>query len=151
VCTILAVFYLIGLTLVGVPYAVLLGLVGGYGQIIPYMGLILAMFPAMLLALLKYGDLLHPLLAGVVYVVGQMLEGSVITPRIMSGKVGLHPVVVIISILVFGKILGFLGILIAVPLTTVLLVLLQEVFIRYKKSSLYRPTTLDVSGGTGDR
>jgi predicted PurR-regulated permease PerM len=143
--TILTAFYFVGLLLVGVPYALLLALVGGYGQIIPYMGIILAMIPAMLLALVKYGDLTHPLLAGGVYVLGQMLEGTVITPRVMADKVGLHPVVVILSILVFGKILGFLGILIAIPLTTVLLVLLQEILHKYKHSELYGTPTFELS------
>jgi len=149
--TILAVIYFVGLTLVGVPYALLLALVGGYGQIIPYMGIVLAMIPAVLLALVKYGDFIHPLLAAAVYVIGQMLEGAVITPRVMAGKVGLHPVVIILSVLIFGKTLGFLGILIAVPLTTALIVLLQEVLVRYKKSSLYSPKALDYPGaGSGE-
>ncbi len=143
--TILSVFYFVGLLLIGVPYALLLALIGGYGQIIPYMGLILALFPAMLLALIKYGDFIHPLLAGLLYAVGQALEGSIITPRVMSGKVGLHPVVIILSVLVFGKIMGFIGILVAVPLATVLLVLLQELLARYKKSSLYTSASIDYS------
>jgi predicted PurR-regulated permease PerM len=147
--SILAIIYFIGLVLVGTPYALILALVGGYGQIIPYMGIILAMIPAILLSLVKYGDLIHPLMAAGVYVIGQMLEGIVITPRVMAGKVGLHPVVVILSILVFGKLLGFLGILIAVPLTTVLIVLLQEALGRYKASSLYRAKTLDLTDGGG--
>lgn len=141
--TILAVIYFIGLALVGVPYALLLALVGGYGQIIPYMGLILAMLPAMLLALVKHGDFVHPLLAAMVYVFGQTMEGMIITPRVMADKVGLHPVVVILSILIFGKLLGFLGILVAVPLTTVLLVLLQEALVRYKDSRFYQPEMPD--------
>ena len=137
VCTFLAAMYFVGFTLLGVPYALPIALVGGYGQIVPYLGTALAVLPATLFALLKFGDFFHPLAALSVIALGQILEGFVITPRIMSEKVGLHPVVIILAILVFGKLLGFLGILFAVPLAATLKVLLEEAVARYKQSDLF--------------
>jgi len=109
VCTFLAVFYFIGLSLLRVPYALPIALVGGYGQVVPYLGTALAV-----------GDAFHPLGALAVIALGQLLEGFVITPRIMSEKVGLHPVVIILAILIFGNLMGFLGVLFAVPLAAIL-------------------------------
>jgi len=137
VCTFLAAFYFAGLTIVGVPYALPIALAGGYGQIVPYLGTALAVLPAVLFALIEHGDLAHPLAALAVIALGQTLEGFVITPRIMSEKVGLHPVVIILAILIFGKLLGFLGVLFAVPLAAALKVLLEEALGRYKQSSLF--------------
>jgi len=137
VCTFLAVFYFIGLSLLRVPYALPIALAGGYGQIVPYLGTALAVLPAGLFALIKFGDAFHPLGALAVIALGQLLEGFVITPRIMSEKVGLHPVVIILAILIFGNLMGFLGVLFAVPLAAILRVLLEEALTRYKQSSLF--------------
>ncbi|RJP72660.1 MAG: AI-2E family transporter [Candidatus Abyssobacteria bacterium SURF_17] len=145
VCTILAGIYLVGLTIVGVPFALPIALVGGYGQIVPYLGTALGIVPAMLLALIEFADFVHPLAALAVFAVGQLLEGTVITPKIMGEKVGLHPVVIILAILVFGKLLGFLGILVAVPLAAALKVLVAEAVMRYKQSSLFSASTGDGS------
>ena len=136
-CTILAAIYSVGLSIVGVPFALLIGILGGYGQIVPYMGTAIAIVPAVLLAAIEFGDFAHPLLAAMVFVVGQTLEGFVITPKIMGETVGLHPVVIILAILVFGNLLGFLGILIAVPLAAVLKVIMGEAVARYKRSDLF--------------
>jgi len=140
VCTFLAVFYFIGLSLLRVPYALPIALAGGYGQIVPYLGTALAILPAGLFALIKFGDVFHPAAALGVIALGQTLEGFVITPRIMSEKVGLHPVIIILAILVFGNLLGFLGVLFAVPLAATLKVVMEETVARYKQSSLFKST-----------
>jgi len=137
VCTILAVIYGVGLTIVGVPFALLIAIAGGYGQIVPYLGTAIGIVPAAVLALLKYGDIWHPLAAIAVFAVGQSLEGFIITPKIVGDKVGLHPVVIILAILIFGKLLGFLGVLFAVPLAAILKVMLGEVIARYKQSHVF--------------
>lgn len=137
VCTILTVWYLVGLFLLGVPFALVIAIVGGYGQVVPYLGTALAVLPAALIALMEFGDFVHPLLAVLVFVIGQTLEGTIITPKIVGEQVGLHPVVVIIAILVFSQMMGFLGLLMAVPLAAVLKVVVVETYHRYKLSSLY--------------
>jgi predicted PurR-regulated permease PerM len=137
VCTFLAVFYFIGLSLLGVPYALPIALAGGYGQIVPYLGTALAVLPAAVFALIEFGDWFHPFGALAVIALGQTMEGFVITPRIMSEKVGLHPVVIILAILVFSQLLGFLGVLFAVPIAAILKVLVEDAVARYKQSSLF--------------
>ena len=137
VCTILAVIYAIGLSIVGVPFALLIAIAGGYGQIVPYLGTAIGIVPAAVLALIAFGDIIHPLGAVVVFAIGQTLEGFFITPKIVGDKVGLHPVVIILAILIFGKLLGFLGVLFAVPLAAVVKVMLGEALARYKQSALF--------------
>ncbi len=137
VCTILSGIYSVGLGIVGAPFALLIGIVGGYGQIVPYMGTAIGIVLATVLTFVEFADFVHPLGAVFVFVIGQMLEGTVISPKIMGDRVGLHPVVIILSILVFGTLLGFLGILLAVPLAAVLKVLLGEAVTRYKQSTLF--------------
>jgi len=137
VCTILAAIYFVGLSIVGVPFAYLIALLGGYGQIVPYLGTALGIVPAVLLALVEHGDLVHPIGALVVFAIGQTAEGFFITPKIVGDQVGLHPVVIIIAILVFANLLGFLGVLFAVPLAAVLKVMLDEALARYKQSTLF--------------
>jgi predicted PurR-regulated permease PerM len=88
-------------------------------------------------AFLESGGWFTPLGALGVIALGQTLEGFVITPRIMSEKVGLHPVVIILAILVFGQLLGFLGVLFAVPMAALLKVLHEEALLRYKQSALF--------------
>jgi predicted PurR-regulated permease PerM len=138
VCTILAAFYAVGFAIVGVPFGVLIALIGGYGQIVPYLGTALAIVPAALLTLIEFGDVWHPAAALAVIAAGQVLEGFVITPKVVGETTGLHPVVVILAILVFGDLLGFLGILLAVPLAAVLKVMVGEAVERYRQSSLFK-------------
>jgi predicted PurR-regulated permease PerM len=145
VCTILAVIYSVGLSIVGVPFALLIGLVGGYGQIVPYLGTASGIVLAAVLALVEFADLVHPLGAIGVFVVGQLLEGTVISPKIMGDRIGLHPVVIILAILTFAQLLGFLGIILAVPLAAVLKVLVGETVAHYKQSNLFLSKTHDDS------
>jgi predicted PurR-regulated permease PerM len=119
------VLYAVGFFAVGLNYALLLGLVAGVLSIIPYLGAILTLVPALILAAVQFHDWQHPLLVLGVFVLVQVLEGFVISPKIIGDRVGLHPLTIIIAVLVgttlFGGVLG--GIL-AIPLTAVLRVLM---------------------------
>lgn len=137
VSLILAAIYAIGLTIVGVPFGLLIGVVAGLANIVPYLGVAIGLLPAVVLAAVEHCDLLHPILAVLVFSGAQTLEGTVITPRVVGDKVGLHPVAIILAIMLFGKFLGFLGILFAVPIAAVIKVVLQRVVRRYKASELY--------------
>ena len=86
-----------------------------------------------LLALLAFGDLWHPLGVVAVFAIGQALEGSVLTPRIVGKSTNLHPVTVILSLLVFAQMLGFVGLLLAVPTAAVLKVLVGETLDKYRQ------------------
>lgn len=138
VCIILSVIYGIGLTITGVPMSYLLALVGGFGNIIPYIGIMLGLIPALLLAFIQFQDITHLLLVGLVFSIGQFLEGTVITPKIVGTKLGLNPVAIILAILICGQVLGFLGLLLAVPIASVVKVLIDEGIAKYKETKLFK-------------
>ena len=138
VCLILSLIYSIGLTIVGVPLSFVLGFVAGFGNVIPYVGTVVGLGLAMVITFFQFHDIQHLVLVGLVFGIGQLLEGILITPKIIGSKLGLSPVVVIISILIWSQLLGFLGLLLAVPFTSVAKVLIDEGIIRYKGSSIYK-------------
>ena len=137
VCTILTAIYTAGLMLFDVPFAPLLGVIGGFGQLIPYVGTLLGAIPAVLLAAIEHQSFVAVGGAAGTFVVGQMLEGMVITPKIVGDKVGLHPVVVILALMVFTKAFGFIGLLLAVPLAAALKVLIGEAVTEYRASAFF--------------
>lgn len=140
----LGVIYAIGLTLIGIQFGVLIGLVAGLASIVPYLGVIVGLAIAALVAFFQYGDLLHLAGVGAVFAVGQMLEGMVLQPLLLGDRIGLHPVAVIFAVLAGGQLFGFTGILLALPVAAVVMVLLRYLHERYKNSTLY-----DVAGQRG--
>lgn len=119
------VLYAVGFSLIGLPYAVLLGAVATVLTLIPFIGAAITFVSALILALAAYGDWLHPLLALGVYAVVQMLEGFVIQPKIMGDRVGLHPLTIIIALMIGTTLLGgILGAILAIPLTAALRVVM---------------------------
>lgn len=147
----LGVFYGLGLTLVGISIGPLIGMVAGLLSFVPYLGFMIGFVAALIAALVQYGDWTHVLLVCGVFTVGQLLEGYVLVPRLVGGKIGLHPVAVIFAVLAGGHLFGFLGVLLALPAASVVVVLLRYVFARYRESDLYKepaaaagPETLDV-------
>ncbi len=138
ICLIVSLIYSIGLTIAGVPLSFLIGFIGGFGNLIPYVGTGTGMALAIMLALFQYHDFNHVVYVIVTFGVGQMLEGTVITPRVMSKGLGLSPVMVILSILIFSQLLGFLGLLLAVPIASTVKVFIDEFITRYKSSLYYK-------------
>src|SRR6185437_11834648 len=121
------IMYAIGFLLIGLPYALLLGAAAMVLTIIPFIGAIIIFTTAMIIALVQYGDWKHPLLVVIVFAIAQALEGFVISPRIMKGRVGLHPLTIIIAVMVGTTLLGgVLGGILAIPLTAVIRVLLAR-------------------------
>ena len=137
VSIILAILYTIGLTICGVPLGIVIGIVAGLANIIPYLGVAIGLAPALLLSWLDAQSV--PLLIGVVatFAVAQALEGSVISPKIVGDKVGLHPVTVIVAILLGGHFFGFVGILAAVPVAAVVNVLTRRAYSWYRQSEYF--------------
>jgi predicted PurR-regulated permease PerM len=122
-----AVLYTIGFLLIGLPYAVLLGATALLFTIIPFIGAITLSVIALAIAIAKFGDSTHPLLVLLVFVVVQTTENAVYSPRIMHGRVGLHPLTIIIAVMVGTTLLGgLLGGILAIPLTAVIRVLLSR-------------------------
>ncbi|HEY4093074.1 MAG TPA: AI-2E family transporter [Luteibacter sp.] len=134
----LGVFYGLALTLVGVSIGPLIGMVAGLLSFVPYLGFMIGFIAALVAALVQYGDWTHVLLVVGVFTVGQLLEGYVLVPRLVGGKIGLHPVAVIFAVLAGGHLFGFLGVLLALPAASVVVVLLRYVFARYRESNLYK-------------
>ena len=138
VCAILALLYSVGLYLIGIDLAIAIGTLAGVTFIIPYLGTIIGIFLSVVMALLKFNDILHPLLCLGWFGFVQLLEGTVITPKIVGDTVGLHPLVAIVALLIGGQIFGITGMLLAVPVTAVLQVFLRSLAEYYRDSEFYR-------------
>jgi predicted PurR-regulated permease PerM len=128
----LGVIYSVGLLICGVDFALLIGMVAGLANIVPYLGFWVGIVPALAFAFVPYVGLLRPIGVVVVFSVGQTIESFYLTPKIVGKNVGMNPVTVILAILIFGQLFGFLGIIFAVPLASAVRVLLREL-IRYYK------------------
>lgn len=133
----LAIFYGVALTLVGISVGPLIGMVAGLLSFVPYLGFITGFAAAIIASLVQHGDWAHLLMVVGVFIVGQLLEGYVLVPRLVGEKIGLHPVAVIFAVLAGGYLFGFLGVLLALPAASVILVLLRYLAQRYKQSDLY--------------
>ncbi|MHC2147676.1 AI-2E family transporter [Pseudomonas sp. 210_17 TE3656] len=134
----LGVIYASGLMLVGLELGLLIGLLAGLAAIVPYMGFIIGIGAAMIAGLFQFGGDPYPLLAiAAVFMIGQALEGMVLTPLLVGDRIGLHPVAVIFAILAGGELFGFTGVLLALPVAAVIMVLLRHVHDLYKESDMY--------------
>ena len=139
----------VGLWIVSFPYALLLGVLVAVFGLIPYLGLVLSLVPAILIALVSGSVLTSLLKVGVVYGVAQALEGSVISPRIVGESVGLHPVWVVLALSIGGFYFGFVGLLLGVPGAVGVKLIAQRGLERYRASELYgEPAQAD--GPAGD-
>jgi len=133
----LGLTYAVGLWLVGLDLAFIIGAGAGLLSIVPYLGTFVGVVAALVAALFQFQDLLHPVLVLVVFAVGQSLEGMVFTPHLVGDRIGLHPVAVIFAVLAGGQLFGFLGILLALPAAAALNVLVRHLKDRYRRSDLY--------------
>ncbi len=139
VCMILGVFYAVGLWLVGLQYGLVVGVVAGLLTFIPYLGAIVGGALAVGLALFQFwGDWPWIIAVAAIFQVGQIVEGNILTPRLVGSSVGLHPVWLILSLSVFGAIFGFIGLLVAVPVAASLGVLTRFAVAQYKRGRLYQ-------------
>jgi predicted PurR-regulated permease PerM len=134
----LGVYYGGALSLVaGLSVGALIGMVAGLLSFVPYLGFITGFVAALIAALVQYGDWSHVLIVCGVFVIGQLLEGYVLVPKLVGEKIGLHPVAVIFAVLAGGELFGFLGVLLALPAASVVMVLLRYLMDRYRHSDLY--------------
>ena len=137
VCLILMVFYAIGLTLVGLDFGLIVGLTAGLLSFIPYVGAIIGFVIGVTLALLQFDDLMWVGAVALVFIVGQVVEGNFLSPKLVGERVGLHPVWVIFGALAGATLFGIVGILLAVPATAVIGVLARFATERYRASPIY--------------
>lgn len=138
VMVVMSVFYALGLWVAGLQFAVPIGMVAGMLVFIPYVGMVTGLVLATLAAVAQFTSFGSVLLVWAVFGAGQLLEGMVITPRLVGERIGLHPLAVIFALLAFGQMFGFFGVLLALPLSAVLLVGLRHARGSYLASDLYR-------------
>ncbi len=141
VCLFLGVWYGVGLSLIGLNYGLLIGISAGFLSFIPYVGSLTALVLSAIVAIVQ-GWPEWRLLAtalGVVFA-GQFLEGNVLSPKLVGGSVGLHPVWLIFALLAFGSLFGFTGLIVAVPLAAAVGVILRFAVKRYRESELFTAT-----------
>ncbi|MFV0300144.1 MAG: AI-2E family transporter, partial [Paracoccus sp. (in: a-proteobacteria)] len=131
-------FYSVALMLVGLPYAVAIGMGAAVLGIIPYVGTLIGGATAIGVAIFTFwGDPIWIAAVAAVFVIGQVVEGNYLQPKIVGNHVGLHPVWLLLALSVFGALLGFVGMIIAVPLAASLGVLVRYAAERYTESPLY--------------
>lgn len=128
----LSIIYALGLWLVGLKLALLVGLLAGLASIVPYLGAIIGIGAGLLAGWFQFGDWLPLVWIALVFGVGQLLESFALTPLLVGDKIGLHPVTVIFAIMAGGQLAGFVGVLIALPVAAVIMVLLRHLHDYYK-------------------
>jgi predicted PurR-regulated permease PerM len=133
----LGLIYSAGLWLIGLDLALIIGMIAGLFSIVPYLGTFVGVAAALAASAFQFQDLLHPVLVMLVFAAGQTLEGMVLTPRLVGDRVGLHPVAVIFAVLAGGQLFGFVGILLALPVTAALNVLVRYMHRQYQQSGVY--------------
>lgn len=138
VMLLMAAFYAIGLALFGLDLALPIGIFTGLAMFIPYLGFGIGLILAVLAGLLQFASIKALVMVAVVYGIGQVVESLYLTPRLVGERIGLHPLAVIFALLAFGQVFGFVGVLIALPLSAVLLVALRRIKQRYMTSRLYK-------------
>lgn len=138
VILILGTFYSLGLGLVGLPFGIAIGVLAASLSFIPYVGVVIGGVTAIGVALFSFwGEPIWIAAVVGIFVIGQMVEGNYLQPKIVGGSVGLHPVWLMLALTVFGTIFGFVGLLVAVPMAAALGVLVRYAVARYKESALY--------------
>lgn len=137
VILIMSICYITGLWLVGLEFALPIGIVAGILVFVPYLGTIVGLTLATFAAFMQFQGWAGVIPVWIVFAIGQLLEGMVITPWLVGDRIGLHPVMVIFSLLAFGQLFGFFGILLALPVSAVLLVWLRHIHLHYLESGLY--------------
>ena len=137
VAFLLGIIYALALTMAGLDYGFLIGISAGFLSIIPMVGSIIGLVVSIAVAWFQAGDLQYVFIIGAIFMVGQIVEGNVLSPKLLGDSVGLHPLWILFSLLAGGSLLGILGMLIAVPVAAVVGVLFSFAISQYKESAVY--------------
>jgi predicted PurR-regulated permease PerM len=138
VCLVLGVFYAIALMAVGLPFGLVIGMMAGLLTFIPYVGCLTGFVVSMAIALASFEGWHGPATVAGIFIVGQVMEGNFLTPKLVGDRVGLHPVWIIFALLAGGALFGFVGLLLAVPVAASIGVLVRFGIGRYLMSPLYQ-------------
>jgi len=150
VCLLLGLFYAIGLTAVGLDFGLVVGLLAGLLSFIPFVGSMVGLFASVGLAVVQFGDWVMVAVVAGIFFAGQAIEGNVLTPKLVGGSVGLHPLWVIFGLLAGGALFGFVGVLLAVPVAAVIGVAARFGLSRYMASPYYRGSGADGEADDAD-
>jgi predicted PurR-regulated permease PerM len=146
VCTFLALFYAVGLRLVGLEYGVIIGLLTGVFSFIPYVGMFMGVAVGIAVAVFQFQDVLSVAMVALVFALGQFIEGNFLTPRVVGRRIRLHPVWVIFAVLAGTALFGFIGTFLGTPVAAVIAVLIRFGLERWRASRYY---TGEPAAGTG--
>jgi len=134
----MGVYYSSGLALFGLDLALPIGLFTGLAMFVPYVGFGVGLIMALLAGLLQFASVKALVMVAAVYGSGQIIEGLYLTPKLVGTRIGLHPLMVIFALLAFGQLFGFVGVLVALPASAVLLVAIRRLRAGYVRSNLYQ-------------
>jgi predicted PurR-regulated permease PerM len=137
VMVVLAVYYSAGLAIAGFDVALPVGIITGLLVFIPYLGFGLGLILALISAVLQFSDWSGMIAVAIIYGCGQVIEGFFLTPRLVGERIGLNPLAVIFALLAFGQLFGFVGVLLALPASAVLMVAFKHLRRHYLSSSFY--------------
>jgi predicted PurR-regulated permease PerM len=146
VCLVLGVFYAVALTIAGLNYGLVVGLLTGMLIFIPFLGGAIGFVISITIALFQFDSWVEVAIIAAIFFVGQFAEAYIISPKLVGDRIGLHPVWLVLALLAGGSLFGFVGVLIAVPAAATIGVLLRFALERYLASPLYRGTG---GGGAG--
>ncbi len=139
VCLILGTYYAVALMLVGLQFGLIVGFIAGLVTFIPYVGALVGGALAIGLGLFQFwGDWVSLGMVAAIFVLGQVIEGNVLTPKLVGSSVNLHPVWLIFALSAFGTLFGFVGMLVAVPMAAAIGVFVRFFIARYQGSRLYK-------------
>jgi predicted PurR-regulated permease PerM len=133
------IIYSVGLWIVGLEFALLIGMVAGVLSFIPYLGFMVGIVAAGVAAYMQFHDVIHLVYVVLVFGIGQAIEGMLLSPMLVGDRIGLHPVAVIFAVMAGGQLFGFFGVLLALPVAAVIVVLLRYLHSQYLESSFYTP------------
>jgi predicted PurR-regulated permease PerM len=137
VCVSLACYYGLSLQLINLNYGFLIGCLTGMLAFIPYVGAAMGIVLAVIMAILQFGTFSKVMLVISIFIIGQVVEGNFITPKLVGDRIGVHPVLMLFAMLAGAVLFGFIGVLLAVPTAAIIGVLVRFMLAKYLKSSLY--------------
>ena len=127
----------LGLAIIGLDFSLLIGLVAGLVSFVPYLGLIIGILIASIVAILQFHSLMSVIPVLIVFGIGQMISDLALTPALIGDRIGLHPVAVLFAVLAGGHLFGFFGVLLALPVAAIIAVLLRHAQDKYLQSAFY--------------
>jgi predicted PurR-regulated permease PerM len=140
VCAVIGILYAIALMIAGLKYGFFIGLLAGALSVIPLVGSVVGLLISVMVAWFQSGDISYVGIIAIIFFVGQIIEGNLLTPKLVGDSVGLHPLWIIFSLMAGGSVFGIMGMFLAVPIAAIVGVLIGFFIIKYKKSSFYKKT-----------